>query len=323
MLSLSIADTPARDRVEFLYDTIWSSVLPVEMTFSPDPREIDVRFRVGQAGRVNFSSARSSANALHRTPALVRRDHEPQVFLALQVAGTTVVEQAGSQAVLQPGDMAVYDSTRPYTVENRELTELHYFRVPREALALPAHRLDPLLAVRIGADTNPLASAVGSFFGTLATSSALDHPEAARLVAEPGIELVRALLAIHGGADEAARESLEGSLVLRVRQYVRDHLHERDLTPQRIASAHHVSVRHLYAVLADSGISLRTTIQEQRLEACRQELRDPRHAHQAIATIGRHWGFVDPSHFGRAFRQTFGVAPSEWRRSAGTDAGDS
>ncbi|HSK60451.1 MAG TPA: helix-turn-helix domain-containing protein [Actinomycetospora sp.] len=319
MLSLSIADVPARDRVDFLYETIWSSVLPVEMTFSPDPAEIDVRFRVGQAGRVNFSSARSSANALHRTPQLVRRDHEPQVFLAVQVAGTTVVEQAGSQAVLRPGDMTVYDSTRPYTVENRELTELHYFRIPREALALPAQRLDPLLAVRIGAGTNPLASVVGSFFGALATSPALEHPDAARLVAEPGIELVRALLAVHGGADGVARASLEGSLVLRVRQYVHAHLRERDLTPQRIAAAHHVSVRHLYAVLAQAGISLRATIREQRLEACRRELRDPRHAHRAVATIGRGWGFVDPSHFGRAFRRAYGVSPAEWRRSAPAD----
>ncbi|GLZ48917.1 hypothetical protein Acsp06_51020 [Actinomycetospora sp. NBRC 106375] len=67
---------------------------------------------------------------------------------------------------------------------------------------------------------------------------------------------------------------------------------------------------------ADAGISLRAMIQEQRLEACRRELRDPRDADQAIAAIGRRWGFVDPSHCGRAFRQTSGVTPTEWRRSA-------
>ncbi|GLZ45782.1 hypothetical protein Acsp06_19670 [Actinomycetospora sp. NBRC 106375] len=320
MLSLSIADVPARDRIDFLYETIWSSVLPVEMTFAPNPADIDVEFRVGQAGQVNFSSARSSANALHRTPALVRRDHEGQLFLAVQVAGTTVVEQGGSQAVLRPGDMTVYDSTRPYTVENRELTELHYIRIPRDALALPDRRLRPLLAARIGADSNPLAPAVGSFFGSLATSDALDHPDAARRIAEPAIELIRALLAVHGGADRDAQASLDNTLVLRVTRYVRDHLQERDLGPQRIAAAHHISVRHLYAVLADAGISsLRATIQEQRLEACRQELRDPRYAHQAVATVGRRWGFVDPSHFGRVFRQTFGFTPAEWRRAAPTD----
>ncbi|WP_285659835.1 AraC family transcriptional regulator [Actinomycetospora sp. NBRC 106375] len=27
-------------------------------------------------------------------------------------------------------------------------------------------------------------------------------------------------------------------------------------------------------------------------------------------------GLVDPSHFGRAFRQAYGVTPNDWRRSA-------
>jgi AraC-like DNA-binding protein/mannose-6-phosphate isomerase-like protein (cupin superfamily) len=313
-LSLSIADVPAAERVDHLHELIATSVLPVDMTFAPDPEDIEVEFRVGQAGPVNFSSARSSANALHRTPGLARRDHVPQLFLAVQVAGTTVVEQAGSQAVLRPGDMTVYDSTRPYTVENRARTELHYFRIPREALALPQRRLDTLLGVRIAREQNPLAAAVGSFFGTLATSDALDHPDAARLVAAPGIELVRALLAVHAGAD--AREPLEGSLVVRVQQYVRDHLGDRDLGAERIAAAHHVSVRHLYAVLAAAGVSLHATIRDQRLEGSRRDLRDARLAHQAVATVGRRWGFADPSHFGRAFKAAYGVTPSQWRRAA-------
>jgi AraC-like DNA-binding protein len=314
-LTLSIDDVPARDRVEFLYDTIWNHVLPVEMTFAPDPAEIDVEFRVSQLGPINLSSARSSANALHRTAALVRRDHIPQIFLAVQVAGTTLIEQGGNQAVLRPGDMAVYDSTRPYTVENRERTELHYLRIPRDALALPQRRVDPLLAVRIDADTNPLGGATGAFFTALAASTALDRPEAAAAVAEPGVELIRALLAVQAGADDAARGPLEGSLVVRAQQYLRAHLRERDLTPHTIAAAHHVSVRHLHASFGRAGISVHATIRELRLEQCRRDLRDPRYAHLAVATVGRRWGFVDPSHFGRAFRSAYGRTPNEWRSS--------
>jgi AraC-like DNA-binding protein len=316
VLTLSIADVPPGDRVEFLHDTICTTVLPVRMTFLPDPADIDVEFRVTQAGPVNLSSARSSANALHRTPSLVRRDHAAQLFLAVQVAGTTLVEQNGGQAVLRPGDMAVYDSTRPYSVRNRERTDLHYVRIPRAAVALPQRRLTPLLGVRIGADNNPLAAATASFFTALAGSAALDRPDAARTVADPSVLLVRALLAAHGGADEAAPGPLAESLVLRVQQYVRDHLPERDLTPQRIAAAHHVSVRHLYATLARAGIGLHATIQDQRLEECRRELRRPGSAHLAVATIGARWGFVDPSHFGRVFKAAYGMTPNEWRTSA-------
>ncbi|GLZ49680.1 AraC family transcriptional regulator [Actinomycetospora sp. NBRC 106375] len=312
--SLRFADVPVRDRVEVLHETVWTHVVPVEMTL-PAPADVDVELRVAQAGALNVSSARTSPIAMERTSALVRRDHVPQVFLAVQVAGTTVVEQDGRQALLRPGDMSFYDSTRPYRIENRGRSEVHYVRIPRETLGLPGRRLDPMVARRIDATGNPLAGAVGSFFTALATSDALDHPDAARLVAEPGIELVRALLAVH--VDAVERAPLERSLVVRVEQYVRDHLRERDLTPQRIAAAHHVSLRHLYAVLAAADVSLHDTIRDQRLAAARRELRDPRHDHQAVATVGRHWGFVDPSHFGRAFKQAFGVTPAEWRRSAG------
>jgi len=72
-------------------------------------------------------------------------------------------------------------------------------------------------------------------------------------------------------------------------------------------------VRHLYATLARAGIGLHATIQEQRLEGARRELRDPRLAHLAVATIGARWGFVDPSHFGRLFKRTSGRTPNEWR----------
>jgi AraC-like DNA-binding protein len=242
-------------------------------------------------------------------PSTPRAAPAPQVLLAVQVAGTAVVEQAGRRAVLRPGDMTVCDAGLPYTVRDRERTRTHYVRVPREALALPRDRLDPLLAVRIGADTNPLAAAVGSFFAALATGPALERPDAAHALAEPSIHLVRALLAVHAGGPGRDAEDL----LTRVQRYIRDHLADRDLTPARIAAAHHVSVRHLYAVHARAGTGVRAGIRRQRLEACRRELRDPRFAHQSVATVGGRWGFADPSHFGRVFKAAYGLTPNEWR----------
>jgi AraC-like DNA-binding protein len=160
------------------------------------------------------------------------------------------------------------------------------------------------------------SAAVSSFFTTLADSAALDRPDAAQAVAQPSVQLVRALLAVHAGEnDGVARDPLNAALALRVQQYVRDHLHERDLTAKRIATAHHVSVRHLYATLARAGISLHTSIQQQRLEECRRALHNPRCAHMAVATIGSRWGLVDPSHFGRLFKATYGMTPNEWRHA--------
>lgn len=315
---LRSADLAPADRVDLIRDAIWASVLPVEISWQQRPEDIDLVCRMAVAGPLNFSSARSSTNGLRRTGRLARVDHDPQIFVAIQAAGTTVVEQGANQAELHRGDMVVYDSTRPYTITNVDQTELHYFQVPRSALALPQHALDQVLGTRIGTDNNALAPVVAPFLSSLGSSGLLDQPGAAELVAEPSIQLLRALIATHLADPALARAPLESSLTLRVQQYIRTHLAERDLNADRIAAAHHVSVRHLYATMARAGISLHRTIQHQRLEACRRDLRDPACAHLAAATVGARWGFVDPSHFGRVFRNAYGLTPNEWRAAPRT-----
>ena len=91
------------------------------------------------------------------------------------------------------------------------------------------------------------------------------------------------------------------------------HLHEPGLNAAQIAAAHHISVRHLYNVLAHSDISLGDWIRTQRLEACRDELRRDSSRHLTIAAIAHRWGFRDTSSFGRVFRSAYGLTPSQWR----------
>ena len=110
-----------------------------------------------------------------------------------------------------------------------------------------------------------------------------------------------------------ARGPLAETLQLRVMEYVRAHLAERDLTAARIAAKHHISVRHLYNILASSGISLGDWVRAQRLEECRKDLAKPGANSVTIAFIGQRWGFPDATNFGRAFKAAYGMSPREWR----------
>ncbi|GAA3699079.1 helix-turn-helix domain-containing protein [Microlunatus aurantiacus] len=304
------------DRVEFIREAIWQGVLPVEIDWQQSPEELELICRIAVAGPLNFSSARSATNGIRRTSRLAGVDHDPRIFVAIQVSGTTRIEQAGHQSELARGDMVVYDSTKPYSIVNVDRTELHYFQIPRSTFAVPDRILDQVLGVRIGPDNNSLAGLVAPYFASLGSGDVLDQPGAAELVAEPSIQLLRALVTHQVADREASTESFAASLTLRIQQHVQAHLGDRDLGAASIASAHNISVRHLYATMARAGVGLRDSIQQQRLERCRADLRDPRLAHLAVATIGSRWGFVDPSHFGRVFRTAYGMTPNEWRRSA-------
>lgn len=85
-----------------------------------------------------------------------------------------------------------------------------------------------------------------------------------------------------------------------------------DLSAARIAAAHDISVRHLYAVLSRSGISLGDWIRARRLAECRRELAQPGGRLRTIAAIGRSCGFGDATHFSKVFKQAYGLSPRAW-----------
>lgn len=310
---LSAIDIPVRDRVDYVHHVVSEGVLPVDITWDAAPEHMELEFRLAVAGPVTFNSALSSRNRLTRTSRQARTDHDRALFLAVQGSGSSRVEQDGRQAELHPGDMVVYDSSRPYTLTNPGRTHLHYFQVRQRDLGLTDSAVRSAVARVISPATNPLATPARAFFETLATGGTLDQPRGAALAGMPVLELVRAVICAQDGALERSVVPGRDALADRVQRYVTAHLGDRDLGASSIAAAHHISVRHLYASLSTAGVPLRESIQHQRLEASRRDLRDPRHAHQAVATIGARWGFVDPSYFGRAFKAAYGVTPQQWR----------
>ncbi|BFO17236.1 hypothetical protein SHKM778_36240 [Streptomyces sp. KM77-8] len=152
-----------------------------------------------------------------------------------------------------------------------------------------------------------------TYFSQLAVSDTLHEGTHADAVVQPSVELLRAVLTIQHGNSGLSQRPLEATLSLRITQYIREHLADPDLSPPRIAAAHGISVRHLYAVLSRSGISLGDWIRTRRLAACRRELAGPHARLRTIAAIGRSWGFPNATHFSKTFRQTYGITPRDWR----------
>ena len=228
------------------------------------------------------------------------------------MTGTSLVTQNGRECVLKPGELAVYESVSPYTLLFDEGVDHHFLRFPRAALALPDQLLRDTGTVTLGPD-NPLACLAFTYFSQLAVSDRLHQAAHADSVVEPSVELLRAVLTTQHGDSGLAKAPLEATLSLRVTQYVREHLADPDLSAARIAAAHDISVRHLYAVLSRSGISLGDWIRTRRLAECRRELAGANGRLRTIAATGRRWGFVDATHFSKTFKRAYGISPRAWR----------
>lgn len=319
----TIIDTgavPRGERAEALRDLVWRSIVRVELDH-PSADEIAVRGAVSDLGRVSIASIRASPITVRRTSSLAGDDLEPSIFVSVQLSGSSLVIQGDREAVLRPGDLAIYDATVPYTLVNDEGLHLHYFRVPIGELALPRTAISQVSALRLGPDRG-LADLTSGYLRRLAGAEVRELAGAEAL-SQPSIGLIRALITTLLPEPGMAREPLEGTLQFRIVEYVRAHLAEPDLSAARIAAEHHISLRHLYATLARSEIVLGEWIRAQRLEECRRELATPGAARISIAAVGRRWGFGDATNFGRAFSRAYGMSPRDWRNRHVLERGQS
>jgi AraC-like DNA-binding protein len=61
---------------------------------------------------------------------------------------------------------------------------------------------------------------------------------------------------------------------------------------------------------------VRRYIQQRRLTGAYQRLTDPVHASERIGTIAAGYGFGNDSAFSRAFRETYGMSPTDLREAS-------
>ncbi|MFD0044582.1 helix-turn-helix domain-containing protein [Pseudarthrobacter scleromae] len=262
--------------------------------------------------RMSIVEVTATSHAVHRTPALIARAHERYFKLNLQLEGTGLLVQDNREAVLRPGDLAIYDTNRPYTLTFEEQARMMVVMFPCDALSLPADYVGQLAAVRMAGSTG-LSGIVGQFIRQLSENlDVLSGPSGSRLAAN-ALDLVSTML--HAEMDIAPdRMKPQALLAVSIREYIDANLSDPLLSPATIAAAHFISTRHLHNVFHESGTTVASWIRSQRLEGARRDLRDPLHAGKSVGAVAARWGFLDAAHFSRTFRDAFGVPPSDWRR---------
>ncbi|WP_432838002.1 helix-turn-helix domain-containing protein [Dactylosporangium sp. CA-092794] len=177
-------------------------------------------------------------------------------------------------------------------------------------LDLRRHDLASLAFRPVGRD-NPIADVASALLVQLAADARLRDDPHADLAMSAALGVVRAAL-LSELSPMRVSVSAGDDLRQRIVGYVRARLDDPELSPQRMADAHHISLRQLYTVLSWIGTTPARLVRRLRLEAAREEL--GRGVDLPVAAVGRRWGFVDPTSFGRVFRREYGMTPMEYRR---------
>jgi AraC-like DNA-binding protein len=142
------------------------------------------------------------------------------------------------------------------------------------------------------------------------------HPSSALAVSEGIASIIAAGLRSLPGANVRRPSNLTAYHLSRIKAHVQRHLRDPSLSISSIVAAVGLSSDHVCRLFREEPLSLSRLIWQQRLDACRRDLIDPRLATCSISDIAFSWGFNDAAHFSHTFRKHAGVSPREWRSQA-------
>jgi hypothetical protein len=99
-LILDTRQIPEADRADAVRETIASTVVKVNIDFAESGPS--VQGAITDIGQLRVCSVRSNAIKVERTPLLARDSLPPSIFLAVQLAGSSLIVQRDREAVLRP-----------------------------------------------------------------------------------------------------------------------------------------------------------------------------------------------------------------------------
>ncbi|MGI5346959.1 helix-turn-helix domain-containing protein [Streptomyces sp. CA-250714] len=302
-------DFPKADALSAWAETTRDTVMPTDF------RLVGVKTFSGSLtttslGPVQVSGMAYSSFCSIRTPKLIRVSDPECLQFALVRSGPHVIEQNRRNAPARPGELLLFDSSRPF--DSYADGEALLLQFPRRLLPLRTRRLDPVISRPIPGRQGT-ARLLSDFLASVAGGGNRTEQDATQL-GTVALDLAAAVLADQlDRAADVHPDSRQRALYLRITAFVQHRLGDPALTPGEVAAAHHISLRSLHRLFQQHGTSIGAWIRGQRLERCLHDLADPRKRRTPIHAIAARWGFPRPADFTRTFRAAYGITPSDYR----------
>ncbi|AZM93821.1 helix-turn-helix domain-containing protein [Streptomyces sp. W1SF4] len=314
VVETTILPLPPRERADYWCELVSGTFIPLDVRLhEPVPSAGTIASR--SLGPLQISEVEAGPQTVDRSARRIAQGGEEYLTVTLQRRGTARLTQDGRQALVGPGSFTCSDAGRPYLREQPDAFRFTTFRVHKTSLGVSDDDLRAATGTLFDG-VSGTSGLVAAFLGRLARQAAGFDPHTGHRLALTASDLLALLVRERRGRlDPRAPEHARGMLT-RVQEYVLLHLGDPGLCPERVAAAHHVSVRYLHKLFHAEGTTLGRWVLRERLERCRRELARPGRGVPAVGAVAQRWGFVSPSHFSRAFRAAYGMSPREWQAAA-------
>ncbi|MGQ2989427.1 MAG: helix-turn-helix transcriptional regulator [Brevundimonas sp.] len=306
LLHFSTDDLPQEERYRAWYLRDWPRAEPIYRTEPIEP--FDTRWVSAQLGPVMFARVEITAMRWERRLADVRNSDFDPIIVSMMKAGEAHGDFDGRALRETPGTFHFHDlARRSLHVSTGSLT--YNLVLPRE---LAINRFGPigdLHGLVVPEKEARLAFALAEQVSDMLTDMDADQAESL------GRMFVETLAVALAAVRPRTRSPVSAELALRRRAVERidQRLGVRDDPAiEDLCRTLGTTRRKLFAAFHGDG-GVRAYILTQRLERSRQALADLDRV-EAIATIAHRLGFADAAHLSRAFRNHYGMTPSQYRQ---------
>lgn len=306
---VSTAAVSPRNSISFWTETVSDTFVDLECRAGEGRESIDGEIAVQSLASLDLARVRASAQSVHRTPAAIEASSDDYYLVGVQTDGNCLVTQDGRSAAIHNGGFALYDTTRPYSLLLTDHFEQLVIRMPRAALERHLPEAASLTALAVNANPGAARLLVNTV-QFLANDIDVLSPDVALSVSQ-GVEhlIVAGLGGLARGVPDADRYSRRKL----VQTHILENLRDESLSIKSIAGELHLSPSSIHRAFAADGETVMGWVWQQRLHRIHEELLTGRHE-GTLTDLFLTWGFSDPAHFSRAFRQRYGHAPSELLR---------
>jgi AraC-like DNA-binding protein len=307
----STADMPVRERRKAVCELRERGILPIEPLRNADLSVVITKHFLPGAGILSGALCGLRHGGSPRAA-----DAGDELFLGINLAGRSIVQQCGRELTFGDGEAALLSlEAGAFSILRPTPAQFVGLRVPRQAITPMVPGLDGR-TMRIIPAATPAMQLLTNYVRAIVDNRALGPDEMPRLVATHLHDLIA--LSVDAGRDSAvaAIPSVRVARLLAIKSDILDSLDDASMTVSVIATRHRVTPRYVHKLFEADGTTFTQFVLRQRLDRVYRMLRDPLLLPRSITSIAYDAGFGDLSYFNRTFRRHYCATPSDIRSGA-------
>ncbi|MFK4752325.1 helix-turn-helix domain-containing protein [Oceanobacter antarcticus] len=305
-LCISTSQVPAAIKRQFWEEHVRQHVIKVDCP-TESKNGIEATLEQTECGLITINRIQANSHAVQRSRTEIQADPRQSVFLCLMLAGHGYSWQGTRCANHVPGDIVLYDTTRPYGQGFPHDMEMLVVDIPRQVLEQQLGHWQPTDLVRLDRHARVGVYSSENLYQLLTRPWHYNHQGMS--ISEQVLDNLASLIKTQ---QVPACSRSRHALLQRSQSYIDGHLEADYLTIEHISDMMKASPRQLSRAFELAGVTLNRYIWNQRLERCRVDiLAQP---NTSLTDIAFTWGFNHSAHFSRSYKKYFGETPTETRK---------